>query len=114
MPPSSSLPATAIQPDTNITVGPRKRRPTQRATENADPLARKRAKRMPEVTAEEVREPVLPPPTQRVLGAADSSDGDDSSSVEELEVMAIENDDDNSSDLEGDGTELSKPRALSM
>jgi hypothetical protein len=101
----SSTPAATIQSDPNITVGPRKRLPTQRAIENGDPFARKRAKR---TTIEEVNEPVPPPCAQphnsmRVLEAADGSDDD---SAEVTALPDTDEEDENAS--EDDDAELSK------
>ncbi|KAH9046939.1 hypothetical protein EDB84DRAFT_1435216 [Lactarius hengduanensis] len=116
----SSPPSTAIQPDqetdTNVMVGPRKRRPTRRVTDNADPLARKRVKRTPKTTVEDVSETGPPPPTQprngrRVLEASDGSDDDGSSDV--LEVTVVDKDGNASSVLEeDDDAELGEPRAM--
>jgi hypothetical protein len=74
-----ATPTTTIQPNPDIPVGPRKRHPTQRVTENADPLARKRAKR----AAIEAIEELVPPRSQpskslQDLEAANGSDDDNS------------------------------------
>jgi len=90
--------AAAPQSDPNSTVGPCKHHPTQCVTENADPLAHKRAKQMPKVTGiEDVGKPVPPPPTQpcnyrQVLEAAnsDSSDDNKSSDTPEPEVNRVD------------------------
>ncbi|KAH9015022.1 hypothetical protein EDB84DRAFT_1567873 [Lactarius hengduanensis] len=117
-----SSPSAAIQPDqetdTNVMVGPRKCRPTRRVTDNADPLAHKRAKRTPKTTVEDVSEPDPPSPTQprnrrRVLEASDGSDDDGSSDldVRELEVNDVDKEANASSVLEeDDDTELARLR----
>ncbi|KAH8995158.1 hypothetical protein EDB86DRAFT_2829699 [Lactarius hatsudake] len=116
----SSPPSTAIQPDqetdTNVMVGSRKRRPTRCVTDNAYPLAHKRAKRMPKTTVEDVSEPGLPPPTQprnhrRVLEVSDGSNDNRSSDVLKLEVTVVNKEGNTSSVLEeDDDAELGEPR----
>ena len=88
------LPHTATQStpsNHNATLGPRKRRPTERVTENGDLLARKRAKTSQLATVEDVEDPVPPPLPQpcnpeRILEAADGSDND----VELIDMPSLE------------------------
>ncbi|KAH9016963.1 hypothetical protein EDB84DRAFT_1442958 [Lactarius hengduanensis] len=123
-----------IPTPTGIIQGPRKRRPTERVTENGDPLAKK-AKRTPrtsvnaravpvtpQTSVEDVPNPTrrpqhLPPRRHQSSGAADSSDEEADttgsrmqSTVDPIEVSSGDerSDDSDEPEVEDDISELSK------
>ncbi|KAH9015580.1 hypothetical protein EDB84DRAFT_1443392 [Lactarius hengduanensis] len=123
-----------IPTPTGIIQGPRKRRPTERVTENGDPLAKK-AKRTPrtsvnaravhvtpQTSVEDVPNPTrrpqhLPPRRHQSSGAADSSDEEADttgsrmqSMVDPIEVSSGDerSDDSDEPEVEDDISELSK------
>ncbi|KAH9166197.1 hypothetical protein EDB89DRAFT_2076115 [Lactarius sanguifluus] len=54
---------TTSNTNTDIVQGPRKRRPTERVTENGDPLARKKAKTTPRTSINARAIPIAPQPS---------------------------------------------------
>jgi hypothetical protein len=112
---TTTSPSSPVQPDPNITVGTCKRRQTQRTIENGDPLARKKARRLPKATAGDlaIGTPATPPCGQPLqqdssqsLDPADGTDNSRASDVPEGEVIDVDDTESDEEVFEDDETEL--------
>lgn len=123
-------PDTTVQTDPNITEGPRKRRPTERVTENGDPLAKKariaaahrnrksaKVKTVTQRAIEDDHDSPPPPPrpcpqpirANRLPEATESSDDALSrvGTVDSIPAKSISSDSDEEPEVEDDITEMS-------